>query len=138
MPEPLNTRSGYLNPDALVVLRGDDYNRLFRAWNAISLGAIEIKYAIEGAQTGFLIPPDLSRQVQLILPMPGAGTEALTIDATNGKFEVFAKRIGDGTPVTGGGGGGGLPEGVVWEEFTVCDSGTPAARWIATSTTDPS
>lgn len=36
------------------------------------------------------------------------------------------------------GGGAGLPEGVVWEQFTICASGSPATRWMPTSTTDPS
>lgn len=32
----------------------------------------------------------------------------------------------------------GLPDGVAFEEFTICDSGTPATRWLATWTSDPS
>lgn len=34
-------------------------------------------------------------------------------------------------------GGGGLPDGYTFEEFTICDSGTPATRWWPTWTTNP-
>lgn len=53
---------------------------------------------------------------------------------------VEIKKSNTNMVITGkaGGGGAGLPDGVVWEEFTICDSGTPATRWIPTSTTDPS
>lgn len=37
-----------------------------------------------------------------------------------------------------GDGGSGLPDGVTFEEFTICDSGSPASRWLATWTSDPS
>lgn len=37
----------------------------------------------------------------------------------------------------GGGGGGGLPPGYTFEEFTICDSGTPATRWWPTWPTNP-
>jgi len=30
-----------------------------------------------------------------------------------------------------------LSEGATWQEFTVCDSGTPAPRWFLCSNTDP-
>ena len=36
-----------------------------------------------------------------------------------------------------GGGGAGLPAGYAFEEFTICDSGTPATRWWPTWTTNP-
>jgi len=36
-----------------------------------------------------------------------------------------------------GGGGVGLPAGYTFEEFTICDSGTPATRWWPTWTTNP-
>lgn len=32
----------------------------------------------------------------------------------------------------------GMPDGVAYEEFTICDSGTSATRWLATWTADPS
>lgn len=34
--------------------------------------------------------------------------------------------------------GGGLPAGYTFEEFTICDSGSPATRWMATWTSNPS
>lgn len=37
-----------------------------------------------------------------------------------------------------GASGKALPAGVTFEEFTICDSGTPATRWIPTWTSDPS
>lgn len=33
--------------------------------------------------------------------------------------------------------GGGLPAGYTFEEFTICDSGTPATRWWPTWTANP-
>lgn len=38
----------------------------------------------------------------------------------------------------GSGKSSGLPAGVTFEEFTICDSGSPATRWLATWTSDPS
>lgn len=35
-------------------------------------------------------------------------------------------------------GAGSLPTGYTYEEFTICDSGTPASRWWPTWTSDPS
>jgi hypothetical protein len=72
MPAPLNTRSGYVNGSALVIIRGDDYNRLFAAWNTITSGQLAVVYASE-VPAGFAIPANLSGQVQLILPPPKFG-----------------------------------------------------------------
>jgi hypothetical protein len=36
-----------------------------------------------------------------------------------------------------GGGGAGLPADYTFEEFTICDSGTPATRWWPTWLTNP-
>jgi hypothetical protein len=38
---------------------------------------------------------------------------------------------------TSSGGGDSLPGGYTFEEFTICDSGTPATRWWPTWTSNP-
>lgn len=43
----------------------------------------------------------------------------------------------DGNTDFSASGGGGLPDGYTFEEFTICDSGTPATRWWPTWTTNP-
>lgn len=42
------------------------------------------------------------------------------------------------TDFSAGPNGGGGPPGGTFEEFTICDSGTPATRWWKTWLTDPS
>ena len=62
------------------------------------------------------------------------GTNGINIIKAEGNW-VF-----DFDPTNNGsdGGGGSLPAGYTFEEFTICDSGTPATRFWPTWTSDPS
>ena len=54
--------------------------------------------------------------------------QTLTINQADGNTDMSA---GSGLS------GGSLPPGYTFEEFTICDSGTPATRWWPTWPTNP-
>lgn len=62
------------------------------------------------------------------LPSGGADGQVLTKQSATD---------GDVAWETPSGGGGSLPAGYTFEEFTICDSGSPDTRWWPTWTSEP-
>lgn len=91
MPVPLNSRSSFVKPGALVVLRGDDYNRLFAIWQAVSTGSLQIVYASSGVQPGFAIPADLANPVTLVLPPPTVDQLTTALGLTTEQVTFYDK-----------------------------------------------
>lgn len=72
------------------------------------------------------------RAVNALLSMEGRGGIKIHVAESNVVVEYNPDENGtDGID-------GGLPDGYTFEEFTICDSGTPATRWWPTWTSDPS
>lgn len=90
------------------------------------------EYTLKGSTLNALIDAANSWQNLRVELVQGASEITRLIHSPGGAILRIV------VPPSTGGGGEGLPEGVVWEEFTICDSGSPATRWLPTSTTDPS
>lgn len=76
----------------------------------------------------------IMRVINAVLQM--RGRDGIKVHVSDGNIVVAGGGLDEGgeiNPV-----GGGLPDGYTFEEFTICDSGTPATRFIATWTSDPS
>lgn len=67
---------------------------------------------------------EIAAALKPLLNMSGEGDIKVTVSGTNIVFSFT-------------GSGAGLPDGYTFEEFTICDSGTPATRWWPTWTTNP-
>lgn len=118
--------------EKLDILSGESFRRLESVLPLLQ-GCLVIPAGDDAP--GFYINDALTQMVLKIKTTTDDKTGTVSIDALNGLFEVRGKLIG---PSSGGGGGGGLPAGYTFEEFTICDSGSPATRYWPTWTSDPS
>lgn len=77
---------------------------------------------------------DTIRAVNALLSAEGRGGIKVLVSDGNVVIEYNPEANGS----DGISGASGLPNGYTFEEFTICDSGTPATRWWPTWTSDPS
>lgn len=61
------------------------------------------------------------------------GKGGITVQVSDNNIVVTGPSLDDGEDALSS-----LPAGYTIEEFTICDSGTPASRWMITWTSDPS
>lgn len=113
--------------------------------------SLYVANAMEKAQRGEKLTGNEERRLQRIasghfspaqrenaaargLPVGGRAIE--DVEGLEAKLRRRTGESGaDGAP---GADGLGFAPGFTYEEFTICDSGSPASRWIATWTSDPS
>lgn len=68
----------------------------------------------------------------------GLALPSRTIEEVEGLEAKLRRRTGEGGADGADGADGlGFEPGFTYEEFTICDSGSPALRWIPTWTSDP-
>ena len=66
------------------------------------------------------------------------GEKGVSVTVTPGGIVVRGEPATATTGTTASSSGTGLPAGYTFEQFTICDSGSPATRWWPTWTSDPS
>lgn len=91
----------------------------------------EVEQVPEAFKEAFAKLNESIRAVNALLAMEGRGGIKVHVSDANVVVEYNPTENGADDM------GGALPSGYTFEEFTICDSGTPATRWWPTWTSNP-